>query len=368
MEQKKILTLQGVTKAYERGKAVLRNLNLTVQENEIVAIVGNSGSGKTTLLRVIAGLESIDDGQVIINDRVVTARGRIVSPSERSIGYIFQEHALFPHMTVRDNIEFGLRAHPAAQKREIADQVMSMLQISPLAHRYPHQISGGQTQRVGIARALAPRPRLLLLDEPFNNLDIALREEILPDLHAILKRYATAALCITHLPQEAFALADRIAVLDRHHIAQIAEPPQLYRKPVNRDIAQFFGLINCIPARYSHREQLVYINKGVFFIPAADSPQWKKDIDLNILLRPDELELFFNTSAQECKRADLLLLHGKITHQKYFGYFQLLNIHIAEPRLPTHLIAHAPPHVRVRSGHKVLVGLPMSTMHIVAST
>lgn len=347
---------------------MLRNVSMTVRENEIVAVVGNSGSGKTTLLRVIAGFEGVDDGEVWIGDRVMTTRKHTVPPAERRIGYIFQEHALFPHLTVRKNVEFGLRHRSARHTREITDELLGMLQITEIADRYPHEISGGQTQRVGIARALAPKPRILLLDEPFNNLDVALREAILPDLHAIIKQHNIAALCITHLPQEAFMLADRIAVLDRKHIAQTAEPRELYRRPINRDIAQFFGLINCIPAHYSHRERLIYMSDRIFCAPPPGIPlPPTQDAEVEILLRPDEMELFFDLSAQECKRTDLLLLHGEIVQKKYFGHFQLLKIRIIEPNISTECIVHVTPDTPARNGQRVLVGLPMGTMHIVVS-
>ena len=361
-----ILRLAQVSKAYVRTEPVLRNINLTVRENEIVVIVGNSGSGKTTLLRIIAGLEDVDSGHITIGTTVVTTAKTRTPPAGRNIGYIFQEHALFPHLTVQKNIEFGLHRHSRHQRHAITQELLTLLQIPQLAQRYPHQISGGQVQRVAIARAIAPRPRILLLDEPFNNLDITLREAILPDLHAILKRYRIAALCITHLPQEAFAIADRIAVLDQGGIAQIDEPRQLYLKPVNKDIAQFFGLINCIPAHYSRQHQLVYLSRTHFFIPtAADACRWSRDTNINILLRPDELELFFDLSAQECRRTDLVLLHGVIVKKKFYGYYRMLHIRITEEHLPITCVAHIPTSIRILPQQKVLVGLPVDSMHIV---
>jgi len=222
-------------------------------------------------------------------------------------------------------------------------------------------------QRVAIARALAPRPQILLLDEPFNNLDIALREQIIPDLHAVLRRYRIAALCITHLPQEAFALADRIAVLDSCRIAQIDDPRQLYRKPINSNIAQFFGLINSISAYYSHQHQLVYVSPEHLFIPPAnDRSLWDRDMKLEILLRPDELELFFNVSIQECKREDMLSLRGVIVETKYFGYFQMLKIAIKDGELSFLCSAHIATDIDIALQQQVVVGLPIHAMHIVA--
>lgn len=369
MATETLLTLRGVSKAYNAGEPVLEAINLTLHENEIIAVVGNSGSGKTTLLRAIAGLEEIDGGEITLAGRVVSAHGHLLPPAERRIGYIFQEHALFPHLTIRKNIEFGIHRRSTSERNRIVADLLTLLQISEIAPRYPHQISGGQLQRAGIARALAPRPRLLLLDEPFNNLDIALREAILPDLQRLLKKQRIAALCITHLPQEGFVLADRIAVLDTHRIVQVGEPRQLYRRPANRDIAQFFGLINCFTARYSHRERLIYLSDRLFFAPQTENglPHSGGDTDstVELLLRPDEIELFFDRSAHECHRADLLLLNGEIRQKKYFGHFQLLTIHINEAGLSTECIAHLPAKTTVRIKQRVLVGLPMNSVHLV---
>lgn len=364
-----LLKLRGVSKAYNTGEPVLEEMNLTLHENQIIAVVGNSGSGKTTLLRAIAGFEEIDSGEIELAGRVVSARGLLVSPAERRIGYIFQEHALFPHLTVRKNIEFGINRLSVSERRHIVEELLELLHISEIAARYPHQVSGGQLQRAGIARALAPRPQLLLLDEPFNNLDIALREAILPDLQRLLKAQRIAALCITHLPQEGFVLADQIAVLDKHRIVQVGEPRQLYRRPANRDIAQFFGLINCFRAHYSHSERLIYISERIFFAPQKENELphkgGKGDSPVELLLRPDELELFFNRSAHECHRADLLLLKGEIRQKKYFGHFQLLTIQINEEGLSAECIAHLPAKTTVHIRQQVLVGLPTSSMHLV---
>lgn len=162
-------------------------------------------------------------------------------------------------------------------------------------------------------------------------------------------------------------LADRIAVLDRHHIAQIGDPQELYRRPVNHDIAQFFGLINRFPARYAHAERLIYLSDRLFFPPPQNDMPTKHDVAVELLLRPEELELFFNRAAHECHRSDLLLLQGQVIQRKYFGHFQLLVIQIMEPDFAIKCIAHLPTHTSVQHNQRLLVGLPMNSVHLVLS-
>jgi len=232
------LDLDAVTLGYGR-KTVVEQLSLRLPRGTIGCLLGPSGCGKTTVLRAVAGFEGVLGGEIRLDGQVVSTVGRHVAPEQRRIGMVFQDHALFPHLTVAANVAFGLRGHPDAQGR-----VREMLETVGLAHtaqRYPHELSGGQQQRVALARALAPSPRLMLLDEPFSSLDVELRERLGGELRALLKAAGTTALLVTHDQHEAFAIADEIGVMRDGRIQQWASAYQLYHQPANRFVADFVG-------------------------------------------------------------------------------------------------------------------------------
>lgn len=221
---------------------VLRGLDLSITKGSLVAILGPSGCGKTTLLRLLAGFDRCDAGTIRLDDALVDGPGRHIPPERRHIGYVPQEGLLFPHLSVSGNIGFGLRR---AERRDgrIAEvlRLVGLDDVENILRRQPHQLSGGQQQRVALARALAPRPRLVILDEPFNGLDGALRRSIAADTATVLRRTGTTAVLVTHDPQEAFAVADRIAVMWNGTLAQEAEPEALYRQPVTLEVARLTG-------------------------------------------------------------------------------------------------------------------------------
>ncbi len=358
------LDIQNLSKQYRRNSIVLRGLNLKIEASEIVALIGPSGSGKTTLLRTIAGFEQSQSGQIWIDGNPVVGKGLSVAPPHRSVGVVFQEHALFPHLTVRNNIGFGV-SHERHKKRERVDQLMELFGITHLAERFPHQISGGQIQRVGIARALAPRPTLLLLDEPFNNLDASLRETILSEVRAVLKASATAALCITHIPHEAFAIADRIAVLDGGAIIQYCDARQLYRNPVDKYVARFFGPINVLPGRY-HNAQIILEDKQSFMAP-LEQKQFHARQEIEILIRPGDIEFFPTESEVYCSRQDMLLLHGRVAATRYYGHYQMVAIEVPDTFPDQQITVHTDPHLSLRAQQPVQIGLPLHKMKIAAA-
>ncbi|MFO8065123.1 MAG: ABC transporter ATP-binding protein [Spirochaetota bacterium] len=250
----------------------LRDFSLDLAPGEISAIVGHSGSGKTTALRLIAGFEVPDEGSVEIDGRLVSDPSRVLPPETRGVGVVFQDQALFPHLTVFDNIAFGLAGRTPAPVRWIrrfrgagsahsgeqaaqaeVERVMELTGIPGLEARYPHELSGGQMQRVAIARALAPKPELLLLDEPFNNLDATLKRRFTRELSAILRETETSALIVTHDRDEAFALARRIVFLKDGMTLQSGTPKEVYQTPARADVASFFGPVNVIAAYSTER-------------------------------------------------------------------------------------------------------------------
>jgi iron(III) transport system ATP-binding protein len=243
------LTLSRVTKRYapDAPPAVDR-LSFSVDRGQILALLGPSGCGKTTTLRLIAGFESPDTGQVIIAGRTVAdGPGIGVPPEDRGVGIVFQDYALFPHLTIEDNVGFGLRALGRRARRERAREVLGQVGLADLGARYPHELSGGQQQRVAVARAMAPAPALLLLDEPFSNLDADLRAQMRDEVEKVLRSTGTTAVFVTHDQEEAFTIADVVGVLNHGSLEQLDSAEGIYHHPATPFVASFVGAADFIP-------------------------------------------------------------------------------------------------------------------------
>jgi iron(III) transport system ATP-binding protein len=245
-----LLSLEHVTKSYPaQPLPAVDRLSLELEKGEILALLGPSGCGKTTTLRLIAGFEQPDAGVVAIGGKVV-ANGRMaVPPEQRGVGVVFQEYTLFPHLTVEENVRFGLRRLTTQERRQRLRQMLDMVGLSAFAQRYPHELSGGQQQRVALARALAPRPAVLLLDEPFSNLDADLRSQMLHEVYAILRNLEIITVFVTHDHEEAFTVADRVGVLNAGRLEQLGRPEEIYHQPATRFVARFVGQANFLPGR-----------------------------------------------------------------------------------------------------------------------
>ena len=239
------IDIRGVSKRFG-ALEVLQGIALDVAADETVALLGPSGCGKTTLLRAIAGLERIDDGEIVIDGSVVSGPGTHVRPEDRRIGMVFQDWALFPHLTVGENVAYGLTRDERRAGR--VDDALRLVDLATLAGRMPSTLSGGQQQRVALARALAPRPRAILLDEPFSNLDTALRVQVRTEVHRLLAELGITTVFVTHDQEEAFALGDRVAVMRAGVIEQHATPAEIYDEPATRWVADFVGDANLLPA------------------------------------------------------------------------------------------------------------------------
>jgi len=239
------LTINNLTSQYD-GKPVIRDLSLTLAGNEIVALLGPSGCGKTTLLRAIAGLQPISGGDIAIGDKVISTADKSLASEQRNIGMIFQDYALFPHLSVLDNIAFGLKNMSKADKRSIVDEMLALVKLQGYQSRFPHELSGGQQQRVAIARALAYKPQLMLLDEPFSNIDSQSRGEIMQEMREILKQQQVPGVFVTHSKDEAFAFADKIAIFNDGKIEQIDKGSVLYNNPCSPYVANFMGKTNYV--------------------------------------------------------------------------------------------------------------------------
>ncbi len=237
----KFLQINDVSFAYPDGTRVCEQLSFSVDEGEIGCLLGPSGCGKTTMLRLIAGFERPGKGKIFLRDKLLADTGHALPPEARRIGVVFQDYALFPHLTVEKNIAFGLRGMaPEAAAARLAE-MLALVRLTAEAHKYPHEISGGQRQRVALARALAPRPALLLLDEPFSNLDVELRESLGLEVRELLRELATPALLVTHDQHEAFSIADKIGVMNEGRIEQWDTAYNLYHRPASRFVADFIG-------------------------------------------------------------------------------------------------------------------------------
>ncbi len=245
-----VITLEQVTRQPANARhPIVNNLNLSLYPGEILVLLGPSGSGKTTTLRLIAGLELPDQGSIRIHGVAAAGRGRALPPEARRVGMVFQDYALFPHMTVHDNIRFALHAYPKHEQSGRISEALRLVGLTGLGERLPHQLSGGQQQRVAIARALAPQPPVILLDEPFSNLDTALRDQVRSELRAILRGAQTAAIIVTHDQVEALAIADRIALLNDGVLHQIGTPEELFAAPLTRFAAAFMGHADFVPVQ-----------------------------------------------------------------------------------------------------------------------
>jgi len=277
------LALEHVTHAYDDVVAV-RDLSLSVAEGEIVCLVGPSGCGKSTLLRLAAGLETLQQGRILIGPREVAVPRRSEPPERRGVGLVFQDYALFPHLDVLNNVRFGLRHLPAAEQRRLAEESLARVGMAGFAHAFPHTLSGGQQQRVALARALAPRPPVLLLDEPFSGLDVSLRAQVRDQTLHVLKAHGAATLVVTHDPEEAMFLADRIALMRDGRLVQEGSPVDLYMRPVDAFAASFFGEVNRMAGVV--RDEQVETPLGT--VPA---PELSDDAAVTVLIRPEALHL-----------------------------------------------------------------------------
>ncbi|MCD8515516.1 MAG: ABC transporter ATP-binding protein [Burkholderiaceae bacterium] len=216
-------------------------VSLGLAAGDIGVLIGPSGCGKTTLLRAVAGLERVSQGSIQLGDDLVSSVGRHMPAEERRIGMVFQDYALFPHLSIEQNVGFGLRKLNASQRRQRVQEVLTLVGLDGMQTRYPHELSGGQQQRVALARALAPSPRLLLLDEPFSNLDVDLRERLSHEIRGILKAAGATALFVTHDQMEAFAIGDVIGVMHQGRLHQWEDAYALYHRPATRFVAEFIG-------------------------------------------------------------------------------------------------------------------------------
>jgi iron(III) transport system ATP-binding protein len=348
------LTVTELWKGYA-GATVLQGVELEVPAGSLTAVLGLSGCGKTTLLRVIAGFERAERGAVSLGGQTLDDGRSYLAPERRSVGYVPQEGALFPHLSVQQNVGFGL---PRRERRspQVAE-LLEMVGIAPLAKRLPHELSGGEQQRVALARALARRPQALLLDEPFSSLDATLRTRVREEVVALLREHGVTTVLVTHDQEEALSLADSVAVLRDGRIIQHAAPAELYERPADERLARFLGAINVIDARFERGLALTAL--GALELrgeqPAADAGAG------TVLLRPEQLEVRALGHGAGDEHASTASLRGRVEQCRYYGHDALL--HIRPDSLEVLAQVHEGPRLllaRVHGEQALAVGTPVT--------
>lgn len=290
-----LLRMEAVSHSYQAGNDVLQALDLQVEKGEIACLLGQSGCGKTTALRIIAGFERLTRGRVLLNGSVVSGEGRFVQPEKRNVGVVFQDAALFPHMTVAKNIGFGLHRRSAKLRLAEVARLLDLIGLPQMADRYPHQLSGGQRQRVALARAMAPQPALILLDEPFSNLDADLRQNLGHDIRQLLKDSGMTAVLVTHDQHEAFTMADRIGVMQRGRILQMGPAAELFFQPNHPYVASFLGEGSFIKGKRKTNGMIATVLGD---IEPQSLPQTEQ---AQVLIRADDLEFSEDGAAVQLK-------------------------------------------------------------------
>ncbi|GIU22029.1 ABC transporter ATP-binding protein [Shewanella schlegeliana] len=315
------LQVQQVFSDYQ-GQVVLKGLDLTVEKGEIVALLGPSGCGKTTLLRAIAGLQAITSGKIIINGRVVADDGRFVASEQRGVGMIFQDYALFPHLTVAENILFGVETRDKSLRASRLAQMLALVKLEGLEKRYPHELSGGQQQRVSIARALAYEPEVLLLDEPFSNIDAKVRREMMLEIREILKSHNVSAVFVTHSKDEAFVFADKLALFNQGQIVQSGDAENLYSTPTDKYVADFLGAGNYLKAKVVGDQRIA---TAIGEMDSDTVLNLSVGSEAEVLLRPQQLLMKADESGI-----------GEITGRRFLGNVCQYQVQVAENVLDVH--------------------------------
>jgi len=310
-----VLELDGVTKRYG-GTTVIDDLSLSVREGELLTLLGPSGCGKTTTLRLVAGLEEPSEGIIGLQDAVVADGSRFTPAEERDVGVVFQEFALFPHLTARENVAFGIEDHPNRDGR--VDDLLELVGLTEHDAKYPDELSGGQQQRVALARSLAPEPDLLLLDEPFSNLDVDLRVEMREEVRRILKEAGVTAVSVTHDQEEAMSISDRVAVMYDGRLEQVGRPEQVFQQPESRFVASFLGHASFLAGTVAGDR--VQTGLGTVSLDRVHGLTEEYDgSDIDVLVRPDDVA---------CSREGEGEPNGTVVHRRYLGPTVLYRVEL----------------------------------------
>lgn len=346
------LELAGIDLAYGRH-SIVRGLSLRLESGRIGCLLGPSGCGKTTVLRSIAGFEPVTGGEIRLDGAVVSSRIQHVPPERRRIGMVFQDYALFPHLSIAGNIAFGLHALGGDARRSRVDELLGLVGLAGQGEKFPHEMSGGQQQRVALARALAPRPSLLLLDEPFSNLDVELRERLSYEVRDIIKATRTTAILVTHDQHEAFAVADEIGIVHQGRIQQWDTPYNLYHRPANRFVADFIGQGVLLPGTVlNEREvqvELGTLNSAVPVECGIGCNGCSRNCKVDVLLRPDDIV-----------HDDSSPLKAEVAHKAFRGADILYTLKLASG---ARVLSLVPSHHNHAIGERI--GIRLDVDHVV---
>ena len=342
------LTVSNLSHSYADQK-VLRDISFTIKDGEIACLLGPSGSGKTTILRCVAGFERPISGEIATDNEIITSPKVHLSPAQRQIGMIFQDYALLPHLSVEKNVAFGLHQLSRTDKEKKIHEVLEVVGLEKFAKQYPHQLSGGQQQRVALARAIAPNPRLILMDEPFSNLDVSLRNRLGQEIKQILKHYDITALMVTHDQHEAFAFADSIGVIKDGALQQWDTAYNLYHKPDNRFVANFIGQGAFLDGKVAANGN-VQIELGELDGQILQSLEPLQNVD--VLLRPDDVI-----------HDDDSLVTAKVVHKAFRGADILYTLALDSG---AKLLSLVPSHHDHAIGEAI--GIRLEVDHVVAFT
>ncbi len=359
------LTITDLWKGYP-SQPVLRGLELEAPAGSLTAVLGLSGCGKTTLLRVIAGFERAERGRVRLGERTLDDGSSFMAPEQRGIGYVPQEGALFPHLSVKGNVGFGLSR--SERRGGAVPELLELVGLAALAERFPHQLSGGEQQRVALARALARRPEVLLLDEPFSSLDASLRTRMREEVGALLRAQGVTTVLVTHDQEEALSLADTVAVLRDGAIAQLGTPEQLYTLPRDTRLAGFLGAANLVEAAFE--DGIAHTPLGALELRPAPGPGRTSAAGGLVLVRPEQLEVRSRVRGEEAAAGGNAPgphapssaiagqtpggIAGTVEQCRYYGHDALLHIRPAEPPGAELLLA------RVHGEQALPVGTPVT--------
>ena len=343
----KKLIISNLSLTFGEKNKVLSNINFHIDDSEIGCILGPSGCGKTSLLRAIAGFESVSSGTILKDGICITNSVENTPVANRNMGMVFQDYALFPNMDVKSNIVFGLKNSTELEKDNRVNYLLDLVNLVDCKNKYPHQLSGGEQQRIALVRALAPSPDIILMDEPFSNIDQDIKEELVSDVRLLLKELAITSIIVTHDQNEAFNLADKVAIMNNGTIQQVGIPYDIYHKPVNKFVANFIGLGTFLPLKKN--------NKGDFEIPLGplDNNRIKNELtkfdNLEMLIRPDDII-----------HNDLSMKKAKILEKQFRGAEFLYKLLYNNEH---QILCYAPSHHNHEIGE--LIGIEIDIQHYV---